>query len=44
MMTVREAEKVLDAQKGQEKALIFRNRNGGENGEGRPQNRTRKPW
>ena len=46
LMTVREAEKVLDAQRGQEKALIFRNRNrdGGENGEGRPAGRSRKPW
>ena len=44
LMTVREAEKVLDSQKGQEKALILQKRAGGENGQGRPTSRNRKPW
>jgi Ca-activated chloride channel family protein len=44
MMTVREAEKVLDAQKGRERALVLRNRNGGQNGENTPARRSRKPW
>ncbi len=44
MMTVREAEKVLDAQKGKERALVLRNRNGGQNGENAPARRSRKPW
>lgn len=44
LMTIREAEKVLDAQKNSEKALIFRNREGGENGTGVPQGKRRKQW
>ena len=34
LMTIRQAEKVLDGQKGSEKALIFRRRGTGELGEG----------
>lgn len=44
LMTVREAEKVLDAQKNAEKALIFRNRDGGENGASGPRGYRRKQW
>lgn len=44
LMTIREAEKVLDSQKGQEKALILQKKAGGENGQNRLQPRNRKPW
>ena len=43
-MTVREAEKVLDAQKNQEKALLLRNRSGGSQEKGASAKRGRKPW
>lgn len=44
LMTVREAEKVLDAQKNQEKALLLRNRSGGSQEKGASAKRGRKPW
>lgn len=46
LMTIREAEKVLDGQKGSEKALILRRRRGGvgELGEGKGQAGRRKAW
>ncbi|MFM8878127.1 MAG: VWA domain-containing protein, partial [Verrucomicrobiota bacterium] len=44
-MTIREAEKVLDGQKGSEKALIFRRRGTGELGEGNGKSSARrKAW
>ena len=45
LMTIREAEKVLDGQKGAEKALILRRRRaGGELGDGNGQSARRKAW
>jgi tetratricopeptide (TPR) repeat protein len=44
LMTIREAEKVLDGQKGSEKALIFRRRGGAELGEGGAKAARRKAW
>ena len=44
LMTIREAEKVLDGQKGSEKALIFRRRGTGEMGEGSGKSARRKAW
>jgi Ca-activated chloride channel family protein len=44
LMTIREAEKVLDGQKGSEKALIFRRRGSGEMGEGTGKSARRKAW
>ena len=45
LMTIREAEKVLDGQKGSEKALIFRRRGTGELGEGNGKSSARrKAW
>jgi hypothetical protein len=43
-MTIREAEKVLDGQKGAEKALIFRRRGSPEIGEGAGKSARRKAW
>ena len=44
LMTIREAEKVLDGQKGSERALIFRRRGTGDLGEGNGQATRRKAW
>ena len=44
LMTIREAEKVLDGQKGSEKALIFRRRGTGDLGEGSGKSARRKAW
>ncbi len=44
LMTIREAEKVLDGQKGAEKALIFRRRGSPEIGEGAGKSARRKAW
>ena len=44
LMTIREAEKVLDGQKGSEKALIFKRRGSGEMGEGNGKSARRKAW
>jgi Ca-activated chloride channel family protein len=44
LMTIREAEKVLDGQKGSERALIFRKRGSGDLGEGNGRSARRKAW
>jgi Ca-activated chloride channel family protein len=44
LMTIREAEKVLDGQKGSEKALIFKRRGSSEMGEGNGKSARRKAW
>jgi Ca-activated chloride channel family protein len=44
LMTIREAEKVLDGQKGSEKALIFKRRGASEMGEGNGKSARRKAW
>ena len=43
-MTIREAEKVLDGQIGDEKALIFRRRGNCDLGEGSGKSARRKAW
>ena len=44
LMTIRKAEKVLDGQKGSEKALIFKRRGASEMGEGNGKSARRKAW